>query len=126
MHKRKILAITGTLERPEEGSLEIDFMHVTKGIESTFCPPCTKYRTEVDCRLTEKNELIATQNTFREQTNQLISRIEIFTANLQNLENNIKSIKQKTRSIGIYPGIRKMFTSATGLDLNDFLANSNF
>ena len=97
MHKRKILAITGTLERPEEGSLEIDFMHVTKGIESTFCPPCTKYRTEVDCRLTEKNELIATQNTFREQTNQLISRIEIFTANLQNLENNIKSIKTKNK-----------------------------
>ena len=62
----------------------------------------------------------------KKKTNQLISHIEIFTANLQNLKNNIKSIKTKTKSIEMYPGIRKIFTSATGLDLNDFLAILNF
>ena len=73
-------------------------MQVTNDIESTFCQPSTKYRTEVDCRLTEKYELIKTENTFREQENQLISHMEIFTVNLQNLENNIKPIKTKTKS----------------------------
>ena len=116
----------GTLETSEEGSLEIDFMWVTNDPESTFCQPCSKYRTEVDCRLTEKNELIKTQNTFRGQTNQLISYIQIFTANLQNLENNIKPIKTKSKSIEMYPGIRKMFISATGLDPNDFFAILKF
>ena len=48
---------------------------------------------EVDCRLTEKDKLIKTQNILTEQTNQLISHIETFTANLQNLENTIKPIK---------------------------------
>ena len=60
-------------------------MYVANDIESTFCQPCTKYRTEVDCRLTEKDELIETQNTFSEQTDRLMSHIKIFTANLQNL-----------------------------------------
>ena len=66
------------------------------------------------------------QNTFMEQTNQLVSHIEIFTANLQSLENNIKSIKTKTKSIEVYPGTRKMFKYATGLDPNDFLAIFKF
>ena len=48
-------------------------MKVTNDIESTFCQPCTKYRSEVNCRVTEKDELIKTQNTFREKTNQLVS-----------------------------------------------------
>ena len=64
-HKRKIL-IRGTLETSEEGSLEIDFMLVANGIESTFYQSCTKCRTEVDCSVTEKYDLITTKNTFRE------------------------------------------------------------
>ena len=66
-----------------------------------------------------------TQNSFSEQTNLLISHIEIFKANLQNLEYNIKPIKTK-KYIEIYPGIRAMFKSATGLDSNDFLAIFKF
>ena len=124
--KRITLAIRGKLETSEERSLEIDFMLVTNDIESTFRQPCTKYKTEVDCCLTEKDELIKTQNTFREQANQLISHIEIFTANSQNLEKNIKRIKTKTKSIEKFPGIRKMFKSATGLDTNDFLVIFKF
>ena len=58
----------------------------------------------------------------REQTNQLISHVETLTANLQNVKNNIKPIKTKTKTIEMYPGIRKMFKSATGLDSNNFLA----
>ena len=85
------LVIRGTFEASEEGSLEIT--QVINDIDSTFCQSCTKYRTEIDCLLTGKDELIKTQNTSREQTNQLISHIETCTANLQNLENNIKPIK---------------------------------
>ena len=70
--KRRALAITETLETSEEGSLDIDFMKATNNIKSTFCQPCTIYRTEINCRLTEKDELIKTLNIFREQTNQLI------------------------------------------------------
>ena len=71
--KRITLATRETLETSLDGSLEIDFMKVTNDIESTFCQPCTKYRSEVNCRVTEKDELIKTQNTFREKTNQLVS-----------------------------------------------------
>ena len=91
-------------------------MQVTNDTESTFSQPSTKYRTEVDCRLAEKDELIKTHNTFREQTNQLISHIELFTAKLQNLENNMKPKKRKTKSIEMYPGIIKIFKSVTRLD----------
>ena len=95
--KRRALAITETLETSEEGSLDIDFMKATNNIKSTFCQPCTIYRTEINCRLTEKDELIKTLNIFREQTNQLILHIEIFTANLQNLENNIIPIRIRSQ-----------------------------
>ena len=57
-------------------------MHVTNDIVNTFCQSCTKYRIEIDCFLTEKDELIKTQSTLREQTNQLISHIGTCTANL--------------------------------------------
>ena len=57
----------------------------------------------------------------RDQTDQLISYIKTFTANLQNQENNTKPIKAKTKAMEMYPGIRKMFKSATGLDPDDFL-----
>ena len=123
--KRKILAIRGTLGTSEEGSLGIDYMilkDIENDIESKFCQP--KYRIEFDYPLTEKYEFIKTRNTLREQTNQLISHVETLTANLQNVKNNIKLIKTKT--IEMYPGIRKMFKSATGLDSNDFLAVFKF
>ena len=74
-----------------------------------------------DCCFTEKDELIKTQNTLRDKADQLISQIKAFTANLQNQENNTKPIKAKTISIEMYPDIRKMFKSATGLDPDDFL-----
>ena len=51
--------------------------------------------------------------------------IKIFIANLQNLENDTKPIK-KTKSTEMYPGIRKMFKSARGLDPNDFLVIIKF
>ena len=93
--KRITLAIRETLETSLDGSLEIDFMKVTNDIESTFCQPCTKYRSEVNCRVTEKDELIKTQNTFREKTNSWYhTHIKIFIANLQNLENDTKPIKK--------------------------------
>ena len=112
--KRKILEIRGKLETSEEGSLEIDFMQLTNHTESKFSQPPTKYRNGVDCLITEKDEPIKTHNTFREQTNQLISHIKLFTANLQNLENNIKPIKTKSKEM--CPAIRKIFESVTGLD----------
>ena len=62
----------------------------------------------------------------REQTNQLISHVETLTANLQNVKNNIKPIKTKTKTIEMYSGIRKMFKSATGLVSNNFLAVFKF
>ena len=62
---------------------------------------------EVDRHLSEKDKLIKTQNTSREQTNQLISHIKIITKNFQNLENNINPIKTKTKSTDKYPGIKK-------------------
>ena len=120
--KRKTLAIRGTFETSEDESLETDFIQVTNDIESTYCQPCAKYRTKVDSFPTEKDEIIKTQNTFREQTNQLLSHIEIFTANLQNLENNIKPMKPKTKSTEMYPGTRKMIESARRLDPINFLA----
>ena len=97
-------------------------MQVTYDIVNTFCQSCTKYRIETDCLPTEKDELIKTQNTLREQTNQLISHIGTCTANLQNLENNIKPIKPKTKTMKMYPRIRKMFKFATGLDPDNVLA----
>ena len=45
---------------------------------------------------------------------------------LQNLENNIKPIKTKTKSIEKYPVIRQMFKSAAGFDTNDFFAIFKF
>ena len=46
---------------------------------------------------------------------------------MQNLEKNIKPIKTKKKKyIEMYPGIRAMFKSATGLDSNDFLAIFKF
>ena len=74
-------------------------MHVTNDIANTFCQSCTKYRIEIDCFLTEKDELIKTQSTLREQTNQLISHIGTCTANLQNLKSNIKPIQPKTKTM---------------------------
>ena len=124
--KRIAFAIRGTLETSEEGSSEIDLIQVTNDTESTFCQPCTKYRTEVDWRLTEIDELTKTQNICREHASQLISHIEIFTANLQNLENNIKPIKTKANCIDMYPGIKKMFKSARRLDSNYFLVIFKF
>ena len=41
--------------------------------------------------------LIKIPNTFKEQTNQLMSHTEIFTATLQNLENNRKPDKNKNK-----------------------------
>ena len=117
--KRIAFAITGILETYEEGPQR--FYAGNKYTESTFCQPCTKYRTEVDWRLTEIDELTKTQNICREHASQLISHIEIFTANLQNLENNIKPIKTKANCIDMYPGIKKMFKSARGIDSNYFL-----
>ena len=52
--------------------------------------------------------------------------IKKFTANQENLENEIRPIKTKTKSIEMYPGIRNMFKSAAGLDPNDFLAIIKF
>ena len=57
-------------------------VQVTNDIESRLCQPCIKYRTEVDCHETKKDELIKTQNILKEQTNQLISHIKTFTTNL--------------------------------------------
>ena len=124
--KRIAFAIRGTLETSEEGSSEIDLIQVTNDTESTFCQPCTKYRTEVDWRLTEIDELIKTQNICREQADQLISHIEIFTGNLQNLENNVEPVKTKANCIDMYPGIKKMFKSARRLDSNYFLVIFKF
>ena len=50
-----------------------------------------------------------------------MSHIETFPANLQNLENNIKPIKTKTKLMEMYPGISKMFKTATGFDPDDSL-----
>ena len=51
-------------------------------IESRLCQPCIKYRTEVDCHETKKDELIKTPSILKEQTNQLISHIKQFATNL--------------------------------------------
>ena len=51
-------------------------MMVTNDTERTFYQGCTKDRAQVDLLLTEKDELINTQNTFRKQINQLQSSIE--------------------------------------------------
>ena len=69
----------------------------------------------------DKDELIKTQNILRDQTDQLISNIKTFAANLQNHENNTKTIKATAKAMEMYPGIRKMFKSATGLDPDHFL-----
>ena len=61
----------------------------------------------------------------RRQISWYHTHIKIFIANLQNLENDTKPIK-KTKSTEMYPGIRKMFKSARGLDPNDFLAIIKF
>ena len=64
----------------------------------------------------------------REQANQFISHIETFTAILQNLENNTKAIKPKTKSMEMYPEAIQiqMFKSATVLDSDDFRAIFKF
>ena len=64
--------------------------------ESTFYQDCTTYKTQIDHHLIEKDKLTKTQNTLRKQINQLQSNIETLTANLQNLENEIKTIKKTT------------------------------
>ena len=74
-------------------------MQVTNDIVNTFCQSCTKCRIEIDYFLTEKDELIKTQSTLKKQTNQLISHIGTCTANLQNLESNIKPIQPKTKTM---------------------------
>ena len=91
-----------------------------------FCESCTNYRIEIDCILTEKDEPIKTQNTLRKQANQLLSHTETFTANLKNLEINIKPIKVKTKTMIIYREIRKMFKVATVLEPNEFFAFFRF
>ena len=47
-------------------------MQVTDNNESIFCQSCTKCRTQIDLLLTEKDELIKTQNILRKQINQLL------------------------------------------------------
>ena len=80
---RKTSAIRGTLfKTSEEGPLAIDSMQVTNDIESTFYQGCTICRTQIDLFLTEKDELIKTQNTLRKHINHLQSYIETLTANL--------------------------------------------
>ena len=66
--------------------------------ESTFYQDCTTYKTQIDHHLIEKDKLTKTQNTLRKQINQLQSNIETLTANLQNLENEIKTIKNNNNN----------------------------
>ena len=61
-----------------------------------------------------------------EETNQLISHIELCTVSLESLESKTKPIKTKTKTMKMYPGVKKIFKSATGLDPNDFLAVYKF
>ena len=42
-----------------------------------------------------------------EETNQLISHIEICTVNLESLESKIKPIKTKIKTMKMYPGVKK-------------------
>ena len=59
----------------------------------------------MDCLLTEKDELVKTQNTLRTQINQLLSNIKYQIA----LESDTKPIKIKTKAMKMCAGLKNMF-----------------
>ena len=59
----------------------------------------------------------------KKQINQLQSNLDTLTANLQNLENEIKVKKKNTENVS---RDKKRFKSATGLNPYGFLAILNF